>query len=230
VFAFFALLSLHTRVYGNWPAAGYLTASLLVAAFFSPDASDRPSRVRAWGRSLWPWALGTAYLMTALLLLQVVYPLLPIPPRLDRISRETTGWRALGEKAALARQAMPNPGKTFLFGLRYQIASELAFYAPGQPQTVSINRWKRPNVYDYWWTDTDLIGWDAVGATDRPDSHTTMLDQVFARVDPPVRLDIHRAGGPGTREPIQTFWIYRAYGFTGGLRWQPPNRRDIRAY
>ena len=58
---------------------------------------------------------------------------------------------------------MPAPERTFIFGLRYQTASEMAFYTPGKPHTVSINRWKRPNVYDYWWTDADLLGWDAVG-------------------------------------------------------------------
>jgi len=130
------------------------------------------------------------------------------------------------------RDRMPNPEKTFLFGLRYQVASELAFYAPGQPETVSINRWKRPNVYDYWWEDQDLIGWDAVGVTYYPDSHRSQLDQVFERVDPPVRIDIYRSPGTtskGKQQPIKSYWVYRAYGFKGGLRWIPPNRRDIRA-
>jgi len=39
MFAFFLLLSLHTRVYGNWPGAAYLAGSILVAAFFSGKSS-----------------------------------------------------------------------------------------------------------------------------------------------------------------------------------------------
>lgn len=236
MFVFFILLSLHTRVYGNWPAAGYLTASLLVTAFFADpsrsSAAHPADRLIRWGHTLWPWAVGTAYLFTGLLFIQVIWPVLPIPPKLDRIARETTGWKELGMTASQMRDRMPNPEKTFLFGLRYQVASELAFYAPGQPETVSINRWKRPNVYDYWWEDQDLIGWDAVGVTYYPDSHRSQLDQVFERVDPPVRIDIYRSPGTtskGKQQPIKSYWVYRAYGFKGGLRWIPPNRRDIRA-
>ncbi len=233
MFVFFTLLSLHTRVYGNWPAAGYLPASILIPAFFTNISDSAPSqRLIRWGRKLWPWALGTAYLFSGLLMLQVIRPILPIPPKMDRIAEETTGWKELGIEVEKMRDRMPNPEKTFLFGLRYQIASELAFYVPGQPETVSINRWKRPNVYDYWWEDADLIGWDAVGVTYDPDSHRSRLHQVFERVEPPVRLDIYRKNLFSTeeekRQPLKSYWIYRAHGFKGGLRWIPPNRRDIR--
>ena len=232
--AAFTLLSFHSRVYGNWPAAGYLTVSILIAAFFT-DRSKQLSHMALsrWGQKLWPWALGSAYLFTALLLIQVLWPVFPISPKLDRTARELTGWKELGTQAGRMVEAMADPKKTFLFGLRYQIASELAFYAPGQPHTVSINRWKRPNVYDYWWTDEDLIGWDAVGVTYHPDSGVTRLQQVFDRVDPPVRLDIYRdpvfARENAAPEPVKTFYLYRAYGFKGGLRWIPPDRSDIRA-
>ena len=65
---------------------------------------------------------------------------------MDRTATEIQGWDQLGRKAADLRDTMPDPQRTFLFGLRYQTASELAFYTPGQPATVSINKWKRPNV------------------------------------------------------------------------------------
>ena len=250
MFAGFALLSLHTRVYGNWPGAGYLTALVLVAAFFAgksqpkvgkqqPASEDIPSQVDLHVKKqrpayrLWPWAIGTSYGITALVLVQALWPVLPIPVRIDRTATELAGWQELGEKAWQMVLEMPNPNKTFLFGLRYQIASELAFYAPGQPQTVSINRWERPNVYDYWWKDKDLLGWDAIGATYDPESHKKRLTQVFARVDPPVKLQVFRepvfSKQRGTsRELVETFYLYRAYGFRGGLRWVPPAGPDIR--
>lgn len=234
MFAIFAFLSLHTRVYGNWPGAGYLTASVLVAAFFTEKAKDisrnRPQTPR---RKLWLWTVGSAYGITALVLIQVVWPILPIPPKLDRTAMELSGWRELGEKAEQLRRMMPMPDKTFLFGLRYQTASELAFYAPGQPRTVSINKWKRPNVYDYWWKDQDLIGWNAVGVTYEPDSHITRLHQVFEKVDAPIELKIypHRVFFSDQSQilPLKSFFLYRAYGFKGGLRWVPADRNDIRA-
>jgi undecaprenyl-diphosphatase len=127
---------------------------------------------------------------------------------------------------------MPRPEQTFLFGIRYQIASELAFYTPGQPETVSINRWSRPNVYDYWWEDKDLLGFDAVGATAKPQNRQRLLE-AFERVDEPVELKVYKTRGLFLdalfREPIRTFYLYRAYGFKGGLRWQPKDAKDVRA-
>jgi len=233
MFAGFALLSLHTRVYGNWPAAGYLTASVLAATYFS-QRTKRVFSTRPKERGkLWAWAVGTSYLLTLCVLLHVVWPVLPVPLQMDRTLTELSGWRELGEEAGALKEAMPQPSRTFLFGLRYQIASELAFYSPGRPRTVCINRWKRPNVYDYWWRDQDLLGWDAVGVTLSPDSHTTMLHEVFDRVDPPVALPVTRdlpfyRRKDGACPPIKTFYLYKAYGFRGGLRWKPPEGRDVR--
>jgi undecaprenyl-diphosphatase len=230
----FALLSLHTRVYGNWPGSGYLTVSILAAAFFGSKSEYyfRGTNIDI-GRKIWLWAIGTSYLLTAIVLLQVVCPVLPIPIKWDRISTEIYGWNTLGRKAGELRKTMPNPEKTFLFGLRYQVASELAFYTPGQPQTVSINKWGRPNVYDYWWKDEDLIGWDAVGVTYDPESHTKRLNQTFDHVDPPIKLKIYRdpvfTKTGSIRKPVTIFYLYRAYGFKGGLRWVPPVTSDIRA-
>lgn len=236
----FAVLSLHTRVYGNWPGAGFLTASILIAAFFAGKANNtlkNSSQIINYigriGRKTWPWAVGTSYLLTALVLIQVIWPVMPIPTGLDRTSTEIQGWKNLGQTAGEMVHHMPNPGKTFLFGLRYQTASELAFYAPGKPLTVSINKWKRPNVYDYWWKDDDLIGWDAVGVTYDSQSHTNRLYQVFEHVDPPLELKIYRDSVFKKKEPIEKpvkiLYLYRAYGFKGGLRWAPPYMSDIRA-
>jgi undecaprenyl-diphosphatase len=250
VFAGFALLSLHARVQGNWPGTGYLTASILVAAFFASKKTKRSGREEPTSyrmppqqrprleephalSKVWPWAIGMSYGITGLVLLQVVWPVLPIPVRLDRTAKEMAGWQQLGEKARQMMLEMPNPKKTFLFGLRYQVASELAFYTPGQPETVSINRWNRPNVYDYWWKDEDLLGWDAIGVTYDPESHKKQLNQVFARVDLPVKLQVFRktvfSKQQGTsRELVKTFYLYRAYDFRVGLRWMPPEEFDIR--
>jgi 4-amino-4-deoxy-L-arabinose transferase-like glycosyltransferase len=226
----FAALSLHTQVYGNWPAAGYLTASVLAAAFFGGKETANGKKRRPAGRKLWFWTIGTAYGLTLLLLVQVVWPVMPLPIDIDRTSTELQGWRQLGEKAGQMLKEMPKPDNTFLFGLRYQIASELAFYAPGQPMTVSINKWKRPNVYDYWWEDADLIGKDAVGVSYEK---KTQLQKLFERVDPPIKFEIYREAvfnkNKTDRKPVEVFYLHRAYGFKGGLRWEPADRSDIRA-
>ena len=64
--------------------------------------------------------------ITALVLLQVVWPVLPLPVHLDRTSKELGGWEGLGINVGEETDRMPDPSRTFVFGLRYQIASELA--------------------------------------------------------------------------------------------------------
>ena len=235
VIALFALLSLHTRVYGNWPCNGYLTACVLAAALYAQPAGRKPrgSATGSGSGRLWCWSVGSAYFLTALVLVHVVRPILPIPPKLDRTVYEIRGWDLLGEKVAEIRRNMPRPDGSFIFGMRYQVASELAFYVPGQPYTVSINRWNRPNVYDYWWRDQDLVGMDAVGVTRDKNSRDRLLE-VFGRVDPAEPFYVYPPDAKRTEaggvEPVKTLYIFRCYDFKGGLRWKPPQPDDIRAH
>jgi undecaprenyl-diphosphatase len=129
--------------------------------------------------------------------------------------------------------SMPRKDNTFLFGLRYQIASELAFYTPGRPRTVSINKWRRPNAYDYWWNDKDLMGWDAVGIVVDYKRHILQLQDAFEYVSPPERIAIYRTGASVSGEtpdpPVSEYYLYRAFGFKGGVKWMPPDTFDMRA-
>lgn len=220
---FFALLSLKARIYGNWPAAGYLAAAVLAAAFFGPKTPAPQTPFYRRGRKLWPWAIGSGLVLTALLLIHVLSPILPIPPDKDRAAYETRDWDLLGEQVLEMAQTMPQASETFFFGIRYQIASELAFYIPGQPKTVSINRWTRPNVYDYWWEDEELLGKNAIGVIRVPDFRERLLE-VFGRVDEPEVFTVTRNG-----RRVRDLFIYRCYDFQGGLRWQPTRPDDIRA-
>ncbi len=226
----FLALSLHTRIYGNWPGAAYLTATVLAAAFFAPKTSGPGSELPRARPRLWKWTLGTSYGFTILVLVQTVFPVLPLPVAWDRTATELAGWDRLGRTASEMAASMPRPEKTFLFGLRYQVASELAFYAPGNPETVSINRWNRPNVYDYWFTDEELLDMDAVGATDRdPEQVQKRLAEVFERVEPPVALPIlDRRPLWGPERQVGAFWLFRCHGFKGGIHWKPPKGFDVR--
>lgn len=220
---FFGLLSLHTRIYGNWPAAGYLGAAVLAAAFFGPGSPDQEAPLYKKGRRLWPWAIGSGLFLTGLLLVHVLVPFLPIPAPKDRSAYESLGWDLLGQRVEAIAQEMPGAEGLFFFGIRYQIASELAFYIPGQPPTVSINRWARPNVYDYWWEDADLLGKNGIGVMRTPEYRERLLE-VFERVSEPEVFTVMRKG-----EKVRNLFIYRGYGFKGGLKWRPSRADDIRA-
>lgn len=223
-FAIFFLLSFHVRIYGNWPAAGYLSGMVLLAALYSPGrAGTRPKSTR-----LWTVALVLAYLMTIPVLVQAVYPALPLSIKLDRIARETTGWDELGVEVDKVVKGMPRPDNTFIFGLRYQQASELAFYMPGQPRTVSINTWTRPNVYDYWFDDSMVQGKDGVGVYEWKGMEQ-YLTPLFDRVDPVREIRLYRHSPWLGQQLVQTLYLIKGYGFRGSLRWQPKEKNDIRA-
>ena len=165
-------------------------------------------------------------------MLHVVWPIIPVSVKLDRIAKETLGWQTLARQIDELQQSMPNPQKTFIFSQSYQIASELAFYIPDHPRTVSINRWRRPNAYEYWWQDNDLKGWDAVGICTARSRNTHRLKQIFTRVMPPERIEIKRTSLLGMDRskdpPVSEYYLYRAFGFKGGIPWQPPERGDVR--
>jgi len=223
-FVVFLLLSLHVRVYGNWSAPGYLCGMVLLAAVYSPG------RVGAAPRTTWLWniAVFSSYVMTIPVLMQLLYPVLPLSINLDRVARETTGWNELAVRVDHVARSMPRPKETFIFGLRYQEASELAFYMPAQPETVSINKWGRPNVYDYWFNDAMLLGKDGVGVYEWK-GMAQHLAALFEHVDAPEKINLYRSSPWFGKQLVRTLYLIRGYGFKGGLRWQPKQKDDIRA-
>ncbi len=222
-FAVFTLLAFHVRIYGNWPAPAYLTALILIAALYSPGQGG----VTSQHHRTWKFGIGLAFISTAAIIIQLLYPVLPVKANLDRTAQESVGWDILGTTVNSVIQEMPDPGNTFIFGLRYQLASELAFYVPGKPQTLSVNRWSRPNVYDFWFDDSMVTGKDAVGVIENK-YEAVLLPRIFDRVDPPEEIPLYRDSPWFGRELVQTLYIVRCYGFKGGLRWQPRSLHDIR--
>jgi len=223
-FVVFTLLAFHVQIYGNWPAPAYLTGLILIAALYSPGQGGR----EALHHKLWRFGIGIAFIISAAIIIQLLYPVLPVKVDFDRTARETIGWDKLGIAVDKVVKEMEQSENTFVFGLRYQLASELAFYMPGQPYTVSINRWSRPNVYDFWFDDEMLTGRDAVGVFENKNV-TILLSRVFERVDPAEEIPIYRESPWFGRELVNTMYLARCYGFKGGLRWQPRTMHDIRA-
>jgi undecaprenyl-diphosphatase len=154
--------------------------------------------------------------------------MLPVPVQWDRTAQETQGWDEMSQRVDQTLRTMQRPEQTFVFGLRYQFASELAFYMPGQPRTVCINRWSRPNVYDFWFDDQLLLGMDGVGIYEHK-GMDAILRQVFKRVEPERELVQYRSSPWFGREVIRKLYLVRCWGFKGGLRWLPKEAGDIRA-
>jgi hypothetical protein len=71
-----------------------------------------------------------------------------LSPKHD-ITRRLHGWKELGSAVGALLQRPENRG-VFLLSDTYQIASEIAFYVPGQPRVYNVNLGRRMNQYDIW--------------------------------------------------------------------------------
>ncbi len=73
-----------------------------------------------------------------------------IPPKIDLYHKQV-GWDKLGENVSeIINIKQTGKDKVFIFSNSYHIASELAFYVDGQPQTYCINAGRRMNQFDLW--------------------------------------------------------------------------------
>ena len=148
---FFLVWSIHEKVEANWAAPAYLTAVLALSGWWE-------ERLRRAGSLMQECTLAgilALVLVPGFALVAVghfpevlAHLGIDLPPRLDP-TRRLHGWKELG--AAVGRLLRePEGGELFLMSDRYQIASEMAFYVPGQPRVYNINTGRRMNQYDIW--------------------------------------------------------------------------------
>jgi hypothetical protein len=105
------------------------------------------------------------------------------------------GWRQLGVEAGRALGEVPRPKSTFILTFDRRLASELAFYIPGQPRVYT---WRDPEgvpecQYDIW--GGPKIGSDALIVFPETDSRlAAAISGYFQAVE---RLDNTSLGAPG---------------------------------
>ncbi|MBV9850600.1 MAG: glycosyltransferase family 39 protein, partial [Armatimonadetes bacterium] len=214
VFGATLLVSLRSKVEGNWAVTAYVTGLILVADLLW----------RVWERRglAWPsFNVAFAVVMSLVTLFPGLLYGLGIKfadPTQDR-TNELYGWQQMAGRVALERAAMG--GDPFVFGVNYRMPSEAAFYLPGQPQTYSLFLHDRANEYMFWEDPAKLRGRDAVFLNDSPNrDHFGDLRAVFRRVAPQPPLRVFR--NPPYSRPIRIIQIVRCYGFKGyqPRRWQ----------
>ena len=96
----------------------------------------------------------------------------------------------------------------FILSNRYQVASELAFYVPGNPVVYNINLGRRMNQYDIWGGLEGMVGMDGLYVSWDREPPT----RAFERCDGPQRVDILRGG-----RKVREFFIYKCYNFLGPI-------------
>jgi undecaprenyl-diphosphatase len=134
---FFAYSAMRRSVEPNWPAPSYVPGVALLAALAASPRRDR------WLRA----GIGLAAVMVAVIYVQGLVPILPVPARRDPVAR-AFGWDEVGARVRQARDSIG--GRTFVGADRYQDVSELAFHVAGRPRAVCVCLTGRHNQYELW--------------------------------------------------------------------------------
>jgi hypothetical protein len=210
---FFVYSALRRPVEANWPAPSYVPAVALLAAMAPTLAHDR------WLRR----GVVLAAVMVAVIYLQALVPVLPLPARRDPIARGA-GWELVAARVDEARRRVAGTrGTTWTGADRYQDVSELAFHLPHHPTSFCICLTSRRNQYELWpgFADVARPGDDLVLALDeRQDGivHETaaLLAPYFTSVTRGAVAPLMRRG-----DTVSVRRVYLLSGYRGGWPARP---------
>jgi len=180
-------------VKGNWLAPAYPAALLAAAALF---LARRSSLAR--GAALAGVALAAA--STVYLHLVPLVPALPFPAP----DEGSAGWRELAARVEEERAALPAGG--FVAGCSYKVASELAYYLPGRPETHSAELAGENGLqFGVWSRPADLIGREGILVLDlRERGACARRAEVCDPLVPLAPLTVRRG-----RDVVTTFLVWR---------------------
>lgn len=140
VFGYFIFQSFRAKVQGNWAAMAYLPGLLLVVNYQAAKIREGNVRWKRW----WPIGIGLAIFATAVIHIQPVYPIIPLPQGKD-MTDQVYGYEKLGRHV---NEILVQHPDLKLITRRYQVASELQFYVKGHPEIYVANYSTRGNQYD----------------------------------------------------------------------------------
>ena len=164
-FAVFLVFSPITKVQPNWPVLGLLPGVVLLAGWLHAQLRSAEPRAQRWTRGLLiagvVWGLGLALLARHSAWLTPVYaqlaknapPWNPTPVAQYDPTARLKGWSTLGEAVGEMLAAVPAGEEVpFVVTDDYQVASEIAFYCPGEPTVYCIQSalGDRLSQYDLW--------------------------------------------------------------------------------
>lgn len=174
-------------VKGNWGAPVWPTALLGATAL----------ALRAWDRwrALALSALAVALATSLYAHLAPIFPAVPFSARSDT----TRGWEELAARVQGERRQLG--GEAFVLGCSYKPASELAFYLPDRPQTLSLEALGGPGLaYGSWFDPARFSGRDGVAVLDPRDGRRCPgLEAACRRLEPLPPLTVLRDGKTVTR-------------------------------
>ncbi len=113
------------RVQGNWPAIVYPALALAAAGWIAPRR-DAP----------WIGAAALGFGVTAIVYVQALSGVVPLPPRLDPIARRLLGWADFARQVEAKRTGA---GAAFVAADGYAPDSELAWWLPADVVVIGLD-------------------------------------------------------------------------------------------
>jgi len=191
----------------HWPAMGYLTLFCALPWFWR----EKWRTGGWWKRVLQPIpVLALAAAMTALVLVQSVYPVIRMDPRLD-LTNDLYGWPETGKVVQQEYERLSRDAPTVVITRRLNMAAPLRFYTPGKIPVYSISHVNEQ--YDIWGRGTLAglpRGANAVYVADSRFSPGRMEGFGFSRIEALPPIDVFRGG-----RRVKQFFVFRLYDFRG---------------
>lgn len=176
----------------NWVAPAYLSLLVATAAHWTQGWSSPRIRMGVG------WVLGTGTLLVVTMYLMPLIPEIPFHERDNLVS----GWRELARAVVLEEEALGAQSLSIV-GWGYKTASELAFYLPGQPQTLSNSVLDAPGLaYGYWEPARKGIPTSALVVADEREPQRDLvqrLHQHCGRIQQRPDISVHRGPHVVTR-------------------------------
>jgi len=195
--AFFTFSSLQKRVEPNWPCAAYVSGLILVALLWE-EAGLKKVFLRRF--ILFSTIISCA--ATAVVLIHVQTPVLPLPPGKDPTA-QIRGWKPWAAAIDSVRAKVDPAESMPLCTKFYQDAAFLAFYLPDHPGARALRVNSRPTQYSLYEADAGLRGKKVIIVLPGQDS----LPPEFAqRVDGVVKAaTVFQSPGRHTHNPYGVF-------------------------
>ncbi|TDT69108.1 undecaprenyl-diphosphatase [Hypnocyclicus thermotrophus] len=190
--AIFTISSFSNPSKVHWLATAYIP--LLIVYTHSVNLRKKSFNIG------WKTALG----LSLIIYIHLIYPILPIPEK-DDITTDMYGWDKVGK---IVQNMYTDKNNWFIFGSRYQTASQLYFYLPNKDYVYSLN--KKIEQFDFLQNEKNLIGKNGIFI-----AHSFYNDDPrgiydFDKVKLIKTIDIKRKN-----KVYRTFYIYKCYNYKG---------------
>lgn len=191
----------------SWSFNIFMTSIVLIAGLHSSTRSNFKGRPKR----RWIISLVTAYLVTIPVLLEIGFPHLSMQLNIPQTRMMINGWDVLGEEAGQAVDKVPAEKKAFIFSMDSRIAGELAFYAPGSHQIVSLDHLTRTHQQKRLEKELMLTGRDAIGLVTTK-AAIEQAKQLFesVRLEKEFSLQLFPSNND---EQLQTFYLIHGMNF-----------------